>query len=258
MEASGINLSAFAASRRPLVAIARTGRENDVNIELHPAAMFGRSKLSDGVAETFAGWGAGLLELPRPIAVDVALSAPEPAKPALLWELNFRPIDFAFYGDAPLTDKIGEFGARFRAMLADGAFGNDIVEASPRATVELFEFKGHYAGGAAHHGRNGWKPDDRNHRGDKVMAKLLEELGVNPSAGAEKLDSEDLDAILCALTALAVQRNEALLAGKALDREVADRCARRANAAINPAHAAPASSAVLAQPFWETLNVRRA
>jgi hypothetical protein len=208
-----------------------------------------------------------MLELPRPIGVDVAIDidvlgaggtrrAPAARQ---LWELTYRPLDFAFYGDAPLTDKVGEFGVRFRAMLAASVFelGNDIVEVSPRATVELLEFKGQYAGGAAHHGGTGWKADDRNKRGDKLMAKLLDELGVNAQPGAEKLDSGDLDAILCALTALGAALNQGVLGNAELDREISERAARRANTEAEPAHAAPAATAVLAQPFWESLTVSR-
>jgi hypothetical protein len=278
MQAAGINLSAFGSTRRPLVAIAQ-GADGDVRVELKPADMFSRNKLSDSAAETFALWRAGMLELPRPVGVDVALdlgevrgsrfenrdkAVPEPRASnldsRLLWELSYRPIDFAFYGDAPVTDKIGEFGLRFRTMLAGGGFefGRDLIEAFPRATVELLEFKGQYLGGGAHHGHSGWKPDDKNQRADKLLAKLFQELGVNPGQGAEKLTSDDLDAILCALTALAAARGDGLLSAAALDEEITQRCARRANTDANPAHKAPQHAAVLAQPYWSTIQVTRA
>jgi hypothetical protein len=275
MQATGINLSAFGSTRRPLVAIAHF-TDGDVRVELRPAAMFSRSKLSESAAETFATWRAGMLELPHPIGVDVALdlgevrdssfeqrekAVPEPRgsnlDSRLLWELSYRPIDFAFYGDAPVTDKVGEFGVRFRTMLAAGGFelGRDLIEAFPRATVELLEFKGQYQGGGAHHGHNGWKADDKNKRADKLLAKLFQELGVNPVQGAEKLTSDDLDATLCALTALGSARGEALLSGKALNDEITQRCARRANTTANAAHSAPNHAAVLAQPYWGSLGV---
>jgi hypothetical protein len=278
MQAAGINLSAFGSTRRPLVAIAQYA-DGDVRVELRPAAMLSRNKLSDSAAETFATWRTGMLELPRPIGVDVALdlgelrgssfenrekAVPEPRtsnlESRLFWELSYRPIDFAFYGDAPATDKIGEFGLRFRTMLAGGGFelGSDLIEAFPRATVELLEFKGQYLGGSAHHGHNGWKADDKNQRADKLLAKLFQELGVNPGQGAEKLTSDDLDAILCALTALGAARSDGLLSAAALVDEIAQRCARRANTGVNDAHKAPQHIAVLSQPFWSTIAVTRA
>lgn len=260
MEATGINLSAFGATRRPLVAAA-TDTADGVHVQIAPARAFGSTKLSDRVDDTFAGWRASLLEMAAPIGVDVALDVSGLVSPMgepgsrQLWELTHRPLDFAFYGAAPLTDKIGEFGHRFRAMLGLSEFGGKLIEVSPLATVELLGFKGQYVGGGAHHGHSGWKADDKGKRGDKLMAKLLSELGVNPLPGAEKFGSDELDAMLCALTALAVARGDAVVKGKELDADVSERCARRAIAEPNPAHKAPANSAVLAEPFWATLNV---
>jgi hypothetical protein len=248
--------------------VATLGDKGDVRIELKPFPAFsGKHKLSDPQETQFAEWRAGMLELPRPIGVDVAIDidvlgaggtrrAPASRQ---LWELTHRPIDFAFYGDAPLTDKVGEFGVRFRAMLSASVFelGNDIIEVCPRATVELLEFRGQYMGGAAHHGGAGWKADDRNKRGDKLVAKLLEELGVNVLKGAEAIDSGDIDAILCALTALGAASGQGVLTPAELDKEIAERASRRANADLCEAHTAPGATAVLARPFWESLTVGR-
>ncbi|MBZ0136930.1 MAG: hypothetical protein K8I27_11210 [Planctomycetes bacterium] len=267
-QATGINLSAFGLARRPSVAAATMGDKGNVRIELRVAEMFaGKHKLSDGTEATLAEWRAGLLALPRPIGVDVALdidalgAGGNRRAPALrqLWELTHRPIDFAFYGDAPLTDRVGEFGVRFRTLLASSAFelGDDIIEVYPRATVELLEFRGQHIGGAAHHSTNGWKGDDRNKRGDKLMAKILSELGVNPGQGADKLDSDDLDAMLCALTALGATIAQGVLTGDELAREITERVARRGNAEPDPLHVAPGATAVLARPFWESLTVAK-
>lgn len=267
-QATGLNLSAFGVARRPVLAVATLGERNDVRIALKTAEAFsGKFKLADRIEETFANWRQGLLECARPIAVDVAIdidwfgvgarrTAPAERR---MWELTLRPLDFAFYGDAPLTDRVGDFGVRFRALLASSAFeiGDEIFEACPRASVELFDFKGQYRDGSAHHGDKGWRADDRNKRGDKLMAKILEALGVNPQAGAEQLDSDDLDAILCALTALGAATGRGVIAGDELSGETVERCARRANAEPNEEHAAPQACAVLAQPFWETLAVSR-
>lgn len=267
-QASGLNLSAFGTARRPWLALATIDEKGDARVELRPATAFaGKHKLSESSLNMFAQWRAGLHELPRPIGVDVALdidalgAGGSRRAPALrqLWELTHRPIDFAFYGDAPLTDKVGEFGVRFRAMLAASVFelGNDILEVYPRATVELLEFKGQYQGGQAHMAGTGWKADDREKRGDKLMAKLLAELGINAGVGAGKLDSDDLDAVLCALTALGAATGQGVLAGKDLDIEIAERTARRGNTTIDETQTAPAASAVLARPYWQSLTVTR-
>ena len=266
--ATGINLSAFGSARRPTLAAAEMGDKGSVRIKLSPAAAFGgKHKLSDNSEALFAQWRAGLLEMPRPIGVDVAIdidalsmggSRRAPAA-RQLWELTHRPIDFAFYGDAPITDRVGEFGTRFRAMLAASAFelGDDLIEVFPRATVELLEFRGQYLDGAVHHGGKGWKADDRNARGDKLMAKILEELGINPGDGVDRVSSDDLDATLCALTALGAKVGEGMLAGAQLDAEVRERVARRGNSEPFDQHAAPSAAAVLARPFWTSITLTR-
>lgn len=266
--ATGINLSAFGLARRPSIATATLGDKGKVRVELRTAEMFkGKQKLSDPTEATFAEWRAGLLELPRPIGVDIALDidalgvggsrrAPGARQ---LWEMTHRPIDFAFYGDAPLTDRVGEFGVRFRALLAASVFelGEDIIEVYPRATIELLDFRGQYQGGGAHQSTNGWKADDRNKRGDKLMAKILAELGINPGQGAEKLDSDDLDAALCALAALGASANQGVLSGDELNREISERVARRGIAEPDAQHISPGATAVLARPFWESLTVAK-
>ena len=268
LSATGINLSAFGDARRPSLAVANMGAKGEVQVALKPAAMFGgKHKLSDATEALFAEWRAGMLELPRPIGVDVAIdidvlgAGGTRRAPALrqAWELTYRPIDFAFYGDAPLTDRVGEFGVRFRAMLAASVFelGNDLIEVYPRATIELMDFRGQYAGGSAHHGGHGWKPDNREKRADKLMAKLLSELGINPGQNAAKLDSNDLDATLCALTALGAASSAGILAGAELDHEVAERVARRAMVDVETQHTAPQALAVLARPFWESVTVTK-
>lgn len=266
--ATGINLSAFGLAKRPSIATATLGDKGKVRVELKSAEMFaGKHKLSDLTEATFAEWRAGLLELSRPMGVDVALDIDalgvggSRRAPGLrqLWEMTHRPIDFAFYGDAPLTDRVGEFGVRFRALLAASVFelGDDIIEVYPRATIELLDFRGQYQGGSSHHSTNGWKADDRNKRGDKLMAKILAELGINPGQGADKLASDDLDAILCALTSLAAAVDEGLLTGKELNQEIAERSARRGVSEPDEQHTAPGATAVLARPFWESLTVAR-
>jgi hypothetical protein len=260
LQATGINLSAFGVAHRPVVAVAALDRANEVTVTLRSESPFGgRMRLSDAPEELFAQWRGGMLEYPQPIGVDVALdiSALEAPGPACLWQLTHRPLDFAFYGDAPVTDRVGEFGVRFRAMLQAGGFeaGHEIIEAMPRATIELFEFKGQYQGGSAHHGSQGWKADNKTRRGDKLMAKILQELGATPRQGAEQIGSEELDAILCALTALGHALGRGVMAAPDLAEEITQRCARRGESDEAAKFHPPAHCAVLHQPYWETLNI---
>ncbi|MCL4729494.1 MAG: hypothetical protein KJ044_03520 [Planctomycetes bacterium] len=261
VSASGINLSAFGATRRPLLALARQSADGVVELTLRPAPGFDtRARLGESPQTLFAAWAQALLDAPKPLAVDVALAFEPPAETGHLWRFTHRDADFAFFGDAPLTDRVGEFGLRFRAWLARSAWrpGVEIFEASPRGTIELMEFKGQYKDGSAHHGKGQWKPDDKTRRGDKLMAHMLTELGVNPAPGAERFSSDDFDAMICALTALAVAGNAPLARGRELAAEVSARCERRADLPAGSVHATvPESLAVLARPFWESVTVSR-
>lgn len=261
LEASGINLSAFGVTRRPLLATARETAAGEVAVTLQPAPGFeARAKLQDSPQTLFEGWGKGLLEAAKPLVVDVALAFTPPAQADFLWRYTHRDLDFAFFADAPLTDRIGEFGVRFRAWLAGTAYqiGKDLFEASPRATVDVMAFKGQYRDGKAHYGKGAWKADDRTKRADKLMAHMLGELGVNPGQGAEKFTSDDFDAMVCALTALGIAKNAPLLRGAELAAEVAARCERRAD--MPPGRlkgTVPSHVAVLAQPYWESITLSR-
>ncbi len=259
--ASGINLSAFGVTRRPLLAQARETKEGEVEIRLATAPGFdARAKLQDTPDALFEGWARCILDAPKPLAVDIALEFAPPKTAEFLWRFTQRDFDFAFFADAPLTDRVGEFGLRFRAWLAASAWrpGKDIYEASPRATVDLMDFKGQYKEGKAHYGKGTWRADDKTKRADKLVAHMLGELGVNPGAGADKVGSDEFDAIVCALTALGVAKNAPLVRGPELATEVAARCERRAD--MPPGRlkgTVPTYAAVLAAPYWESIALVR-
>lgn len=264
---TGINLSAFGVDRRPMLATAINEGDGVVKVELAPLAAFsGKAKLMDHAAGLFARWRQALLGLHRPVAVDFALDLQQLSQSAApakyLWQLSHRPIDFAFYGDAPVIDRIGAFGVRFRALLAAGDLepGKDLLEAAPQASLELFNFKGSYKGGAAHQTRSGWKADNSTQAADRTLATIAQELGLNVENDSRgKLDSGDLDAILCALTSLALVMDRETLTSKRLGAAIAERVTRRMakDAPEEFFAAAPRFAHALAEPFWQAVLVYR-
>jgi len=268
LSAAGINLSAFGVDRRPMLALAREEGEGVISVKLSALASFGgKVKQMDVLDELFARWRKDLLELPRPIAVDVpldlqALGARGEAQ--FVWELTHRPLDFAFYQDAPLTDRVGAFNVRFLEMLARSQFatGKDVIEVSPLACVEFFDFRGSYRGGRAHQAKGGqWKADDSTDSADKAFTKVAHELGFNIENTAEgRLDSGDFDAVMCALTALALASGRHTVTGAEFARVIAERVARRMN--MEPGEfkrlEAPRAAHALPQPFWQAVLITRA
>jgi hypothetical protein len=265
--AAGINLSAFGIERRPMLAIAKEEGEGVVSVKLGPMASFGgKIKLMDPLDDLFARWRKDLLELPRPIAVDVPLDLQglgARSDSRFIWELTHRPMDFAFYQDAPLTDRIGIFNVRFLELMGRSQFnaGKDFIEVSPLACTEFFDFRGIYKGGRAHQGKGGaWKADDSTVSADRAFTKIAHELGFNIENTAEgKLDSGDFDAVMCALTALALAKGVHTVSGGELKNVIAERVARRMN--MEPdAFAkleAPRACHALAQPYWQAVLITR-
>lgn len=265
--AAGINLSAFGIDRRPMLALAHEEGDDVISVRLSPLASFGgKVKQMDALDDLFARWRKDLLELPRPMAVDVPLDLQglgSRGEARYVWELTHRPVDFAFYQDAPLTDRIGAFNARFSEFLARSQFalGKDIIEVSPPACVEFFDFRGSYKGGSAHQAKAGhWKADDSTQSADKAFTKVVHELGFNIENTAEgRLDSGDVDAILCALTALALAKGGHTVTGPEFARVIAERVARRMNMEAREfvKLEAPRACHALAQPFWQAVLVTR-
>lgn len=261
--ATGLNLSAFGIGKRPVIASATLKKNGEVKVSLAPAPFFaGRSKLSDSAIEIFKAWRMAMLELAKPLVVDIALDTTQLSteNPEILWQVTHRPVDFAFYGEAPETSAVGEFSQRFRAFMASSQFdlGKDIFETMPGAIVELYNFKGQYKSSSAHHGQHGWKPDNKQKRSDRLLCNLLTELGINPgNKSGAKLTSSEFDAVICALTALAIEEGKPLMNGGRLAEEITQRAKRRANADKGPNLRGPNGLSLLAQPFWESIEVTK-
>lgn len=253
--ATGINLSAFYATRKPLIAQAKMVK-GEARVTIRPFEAFSeRLRLSDRLSDVEVTWRQEWLGLEHPVAVDVALDFEPTPDPDFAWQLEMRPEDFAFYLDAPDTDAFGRRFRKFAKTLDDA-----VIEASPRATVEVLDFRGQYRDGAVHIGHSGWRADNRNKRSDKLLCKLLTELGVNPhDKNSERLNSDDFDVTLCALTALAVEVEAPLLFGPNLNKEVQKRCARRGNVGVDDLGDLPMNSNlhVLVQPFWDSVSVTK-
>ncbi len=267
---AGINLSAFGVERRPVLAVATEEGEGVISVQLSSMGAFaGKIKHMDPLDDLFARWRKDLLELPRPVAVDVPLDLQGlgartiGAAARYIWQLTHRAIDFAFYQDAPLTDRIGSFNVRFLELLSRSAFkpGSEFIEASPLACVEFLQFRGLYKTGRAHHGKGGWRADDGKSSADRAFARIVQELGFNMENTQEgRLDSADFDAIMCALTSMAIVSGRNTVKNKEFAAVIKERCARRMT--IEPETLgieveAPQAAHALAQPYWRAVLITR-
>lgn len=129
------------------------------------------------------------------VAVDVAIDLqklPSPKSAQKVWQLTHRPIDRAFGALPPFSEKLGYCVARFlflRNICTDFDLGRRIFETYPAASLKIL--------GLPH---RGYKTGD-------------ESLGVRKTIKtAFKIDDDsishdELDSILCAVTALAESEN---------------------------------------------------
>src|SRR5215831_12042114 len=126
-----------------------------------------------------------------PVAVDVPIDLqglPAPDGGEFIWELTKRPVDYAFEALAPLADRLGACVARFKAVIATDELrlelGRRMFETYPAGILRLMgtRYKG-YKGNAGRDLRN----------------TIARELGCPPC----NLSDHELDAIICAVTAVA-------------------------------------------------------
>jgi hypothetical protein len=125
------------------------------------------------------------------IAVDVPIDLqglPAPEGYIFIWELTKRPVDYAFGAMSPLADRLGACVARFKALLAAGnlesELGHRVFETYPAASLKLL--------GRAH----------RRYKG-AAGRDLCNEIGVQLGFHDCDLLDDELDAIICAVTAAA-------------------------------------------------------
>ena len=131
-----------------------------------------------------------------PLAVDVPIylqNLEGAASNARVWELTFRPVDKAFSGLPPLASWLGACVARFKALrnclhcFSECKF--PVFETYPAASLELVGL-----------------PCEKYKKGkesDGVRGEIQKGLGLQ----GDILAHDDLDAAICALTAIASDEN---------------------------------------------------
>lgn len=210
--AFGLDLSGFSNNRTRLCKVVRKER-GPILATLLPWPCSLPLKLRSAahrVIEQEAKQLKECLDLGR-VAVDVPIDLQhllEPRRAHQLWELTQRPVDRAFGGLPPLADKIGAPVARFRAMLtmlrhlahdnaSELSTGRGLFETYPAASLQLLGIGSiRYKQQQAVFSGGSWQSMDGS-----GLAVLANELRFAAPEGT-RLDDDDLDALICALTAL--------------------------------------------------------
>jgi hypothetical protein len=131
-----------------------------------------------------------------PVAVDIPIDLQNllaPAAAEVIWELTHRPVDKKLRAMAPLADRIGAPVARFSAIMRDGGFsdrlGKDLFEAYPAENLRRLGFSGNYKA----------KSPEKLSEKHAECERLCRYLAID----REWHNDDDLDAIICAITAVA-------------------------------------------------------
>ena len=136
-----------------------------------------------------------------------------------MWQLVKRNVDKAFGGISPLADRIGHCVARFSNLLAklekqNGLMlGKSIFETYPAASLGLLGYSLTYKRQIANYDETGWS-------GGKGLAKLLNTLQITAKLGT-KINDDDFDAVICAITGVIGDKNTLL--GDKLQLEIQNR-----------------------------------
>ncbi len=138
------------------------------------------------------------------VAVDIPIDLqdlPNHSRFSTIWAMTLRPIDKKLHAMAPLADRIGAPVARFRAIMEVGHFGNalgdSLFETYPAGTLKLLKIKGDKYKSKGKH--------DKNAR-DAACISLCNKLKLQSHKENIKND-DDIDAIICAVAAVAPAQN---------------------------------------------------
>jgi hypothetical protein len=193
----GLDPAAYTEGRTVLAVAERKGQE--ANIYLLRGCPFSRRPDSDGeIAGILAGEQTELrrlLGLHCRIAIDVPIDLqglPKINSPRHSWQFTRRAVDVAVGGAAPLASFLGHITARFQVILDSSDFqdeiGKKIFETYPKPTLKRLA-----------------KEQWQQVKGYKKEAKQLELLCkiINIASVVAVKTDDDLDAAVCALTAVA-------------------------------------------------------
>jgi Protein of unknown function (DUF429) len=192
MRGFGIDLAGYMTGKTSLAFAETAGRAAHVTI-LKNSCLSIKHKSNANFDAVIANDVAALRQCFEiaPIAVDVPVDLqglPNVKRPKELWELTRRPIDMALNGLPPFAAFIGAPVARFAAIISAGKFeklvGESLFEAYPSQTWKKAGIEaGKYKGNA----------------GTDARILLCKGLNIEPCVD----NDDDIDAIICALTAAA-------------------------------------------------------
>jgi hypothetical protein len=204
----GLDLSGYSTNKTSLAAVVAKGEVGEA-ILLRRSAFSTRRNTDMRVRDAVKAEASDLKQCLAlgPVAVDIPIDLQNllvPDKAVAIWELTRRPVDKKLNAMPPLADRIGAPVARFSAIMREGDFhhrlGNDLFETYPAENLRRLEFSGNYK----------TKGFEKLFEREAACENLCRHLTLDGVCH----NDDDLDAIICALTAVAPK--DALVSAKEL------------------------------------------
>jgi hypothetical protein len=189
----GLDLSGYTTNKTSLAAVVSKGTAAEA-ILLRKSSFFGRRDTNLPLKEVVRAEAQDLkrcLDI-GPVAVDIPIDLQDllfPERAEVVWELTRRPIDKKLNAMPPLADRIGSPVARFSAIMREGNFnsrlGKDLFETYPSENLRRIRFS--------------TIGSEKNSSRREAREEFCRAFAIDVSQANE----DDLDAILCALAAVA-------------------------------------------------------
>jgi predicted RNase H-like nuclease len=188
----GIDLAGYTTGKTAVAVVEIEGRSIKATL-LRGSAL---SKKRESKASLDQALSEEVADLRRcfaigPVAVDIPIDLqglPNPPDCKYIWQLTLRPIDREVGAMPAFADRIGSPVARFAAIMREGNFdallGERLFEAYPAATLKMLDIKARRYKGP---------------KGAQALESLCKTLKIEPSVDSD----DDIDAIICAITAAA-------------------------------------------------------
>jgi Protein of unknown function (DUF429) len=194
----GLDLAGYTTNKTSLAAVESDEKRAKVVLLRHSA--FARKRAtSSHLKEAVEEEGCDLERCIKlgPLAVDIPIDLqglPHPTAPTEIWELTKRPIDKKLGAMAPFADRIGAPVVRFAAIRDranfGGILGGNLFETYPKATLQKL---GIIAGVYKSHQKQ------RAEACAEACTLLSKRLRIEPVLQ----NDDDIDAVICAVTAVA-------------------------------------------------------
>jgi hypothetical protein len=194
----GLDLAGYTTNKTSLAAIESSEKRAKV-VLLRRSAFARRRTTSSHVKAAVQEEGRDLERCIKlgPVAVDIPIDLqglPHPAAPIEIWELTKRPIDKRLHAMPPFADRIGAPVVRFAAIRDcanfGGILGGNLFETYPKAALQkLGIIAGVY---------KSLEKEQAKARAEACTV-LCKKLRIEPVLQ----NDDDIDALICAVTAVA-------------------------------------------------------